>query len=231
MYQIYYNWGFVWVSSGECHFNTYLDNNQFHFVAYGFTYKKYDWLYKVRDTYESWTNMTSLAPYRFNREVSEGGTMYSNHYEFDYVNSKIYSTSSKEGVQNPIDTLNLSECIFDAVSLIYYTRTINFDNYKEGDLVPLKVILDGEVFETHIKYLGKEKIKLKGDRVFNTIKFSTLLIEGSIFKGEEDMNVWVTDDKNRLPVRIEAEILVGSINGVLLKESGLTYPLISEIIE
>lgn len=35
------------------------------------------------------------------------------------------------------------------------------------------------------------------------------------------MTVWVTDDKNRLPVYIEAPIIIGSVRAELLSFSGL----------
>jgi hypothetical protein len=80
------------------------------------------------------------------------------------------------------------------------------------------------VYNLYIRYLGKEEVKTKYDK-FNAIKFKALLIPGTIFKGGEDMTVWVSDDQNRLPVRIESQILIGSIKIDMASYKNLRYPL------
>ena len=72
------------------------------------------------------------------------------------------------------------------------------------------MFIDDKTYGLYVRYLGKEVIKTKYGR-FNAIKFKPLLIEGTIFKGGEKMTVWVTDDANRIPVRIESPISVGSV--------------------
>jgi len=69
--------------------------------------------------------------------------------------------------------------------------------------------------------LGKVVLKTKDGNKYNCIKFSALLIEGTIFKGGEDLFVWVTDDENRIPVMIEAKIIVGSVKALLSGTEGL----------
>ena len=72
------------------------------------------------------------------------------------------------------------------------------------------MFLDDQVYNLYIRYLGKEQIKTRYG-TFNTIKIRPLLIEGTIFKGGEKMTVWVSDDANHVPVRVDSPILVGSI--------------------
>ncbi|HSH53034.1 MAG TPA: DUF3108 domain-containing protein, partial [Bacteroidales bacterium] len=82
-----------------------------------------------------------------------------------------------------------------------------------------------------VRFLGREVIKLHNKQKFKTIKFSALLVEGTIFKGGEDLLIWVTDDLNRIPVLIEAKILIGSVKATLLSTENLKFPLDSEITE
>ncbi|MBL4623824.1 MAG: DUF3108 domain-containing protein, partial [Flavobacteriales bacterium] len=97
--------------------------------------------------------------------------------------------------------------------------------------VPLVLILGGERTEIYVRYLGKEQVEIEGVGTFSTVKFSALLIEGTMFSGGEDMYIWLTDDKNRFPVRVKADILIGSVNAILKQYSGLKYPLVSKINE
>lgn len=86
------------------------------------------------------------------------------------------------------------------------------------------MVLDNEVHNLYIKYEGREVIKTKYGR-FNAIKFKPLLIKGTIFEGGEKMTVWVTDDANKIPIRIESPIVVGSVKVDMMGYKGLRYPM------
>jgi hypothetical protein len=80
----------------------------------------------------------------------------------------------------------------------------------------------------YLRYLGKETIKTKYGK-FKAIKFKPLLIKGTIFEGGEKMTVWVSDDKNHIPLRIESPISVGSVKIDMISYRNLRYPLTSLI--
>ena len=90
------------------------------------------------------------------------------------------------------------------------------------------MFLDNAVNNLYIKYLGKEQIKTKYG-TFNAIKFKPLLVKGTIFEGGEKMTVWVTDDANHVPIRIESPIAVGSVKVDMMGYSNLRHPLSSLI--
>ena len=127
------------------------------------------------------------------------------------------------------DTLALPACTFDVISLSYYARNLDFEGLEVNDTIPVSVIIDNELFNLYIRYLGKELMKTKDGSRYNCIKFSALLVEGTIFKGGEDLFVWVTDDKNRIPVLVEAKILVGSVKALLISTIGLRYKMTAKL--
>ncbi|MBT6438379.1 MAG: DUF3108 domain-containing protein [Flavobacteriales bacterium] len=231
-YNVTYDWGFVTLNAGEVIFEV---NNEkksgkdvYHIEGTGRTYENYDWMYKVRDKYDTWVDTTDLSPNEFWRTADEGGAKYSNYYTFDRTVDSIYTKSTTEDIEK-LDTLAHEDCLFDVLSLVYYCRTVNFDSLEINQKVPLVLILGGERTEIFIRYLGKEVQEVEDVGSFNTIKFSALLVEGSMFSGGEDMYIWLTDDKNRLPIRVQAEIWVGSVNSVLRSYKGLKYSVISKI--
>lgn len=122
------------------------------------------------------------------------------------------------------DTLDFPENVFDVLSMIYYARCIPWEKYTKGDLIPIRLILDNEVYDTYIRYLGKEQKKIDDGSLVDCIKFQPKLIEGTIFPGGENMSVWVSDDKNRVPVYIQTPILVGNIKAILKSSQSLKYP-------
>ncbi len=204
-YKIYYHFGKMNASAGEVTFSTKLDSYQgktvYHVIGDGKTYKSYDWFFKVRDVYESFIDTATLLPLKFVRNVHEGSYTAFNNVQFNHNTNKAVST---RGVY-PI-----KDCTQDVLSMIFYARNIDYNKYKPLDKIPFTMYLDDESFDLSIKYIGKEKIKI-GQGLFKAIKFQPQLIKGTLFKEDEKMIVWVTDDANHIPLRIESEITVGAI--------------------
>jgi hypothetical protein len=199
--------------------STINNRKSYHVVGIGETRGAFDWFFKVRDRYETYIDVESLMPWIFIRRVEEGSYSKSQNVTFNHFKN----TATSEKVTIPVP-----EYVQDLVSAFFYARTLDFANASPGAVFPINAYLDDEVFEMNIKYIGKEQIHTKLG-TFNCIKFRPLLLEGRVFKEEEDMTVWVTDDRNRIVVRAEANILVGSIKMDLKGYSGLANPLSSKI--
>lgn len=228
-YKIYYNWGAIWVAAGEASFGaTKVEVNDqpvYHFTGLGSTYSKYDWFYKVNDKYESYADTLTLKPLRFKRDVHEGSNYAYDDYVFNHRNKKVYTSERRDSKLVKFDSLSITPCTNDVLTAIYYARCIDFSSYKINDTIPVTFVLDGEVFPSYVRYLGTEVIHSDLLGSVRCIKFRPKLIAGTLFKGGEGMTVWVTDDKNRMPVYVETEILVGTIKVQLLKYSGLRNKL------
>ena len=123
----------------------------------------------------------------------------------------------------------MPDCVQDVMSAVYYARNIQFDKYQVNDKIPFSMFLDNQIYNIYIKYLGKEVVKTKYGR-FNAIKFKPLLVKGTMFEGGEKMTVWVTDDENHIPVRIESPIVVGSVKADMMDFANLRHPL-SSLVE
>ncbi len=232
-YEVYYNWGFIWLNAGEAEFDvkteTYNNQKVYFFDSYGSSYKGYDWIFKVRDSYKSYLDMNTFQPLWFHRKTYEGGYSVNNIYSFNQSKRQIYSSS--ENSKKPLvkDTLEMKNCTYDVLSLIYLARNMDFSSMKINDTMPVTAVIDNEIYQLYIRYLGKEVMKTKDGQEYHCIKFSALLVEGTMFRGGEDLFVWVTDDKNRIPLLVEAKILVGSVKAILAGSSGLRNPVTSKI--
>jgi hypothetical protein len=80
----------------------------------------------------------------------------------------------------------------------------------------------------YIRYVGKETIKTKYGK-FNALKIKPLLLKGQIFEGGENMTVWITDDANHIPVRVESPLVVGKVKIDMMSHENLRHPLTSLI--
>lgn len=222
-YQIFYSVIGIYVNAGYASFSTELENYNgkpvYHITGNGTSNTKYDWIFKVRDRYESYIDTTTLKPYKFIRDVQEGDFKMYDNVTF---NHQANTAVNKTGVYKT------PSCVQDVLSMIYYTRNLNFENYKPNDRIPFNMFLDNETHNLYIKYLGKETIKTSYGK-FKAIKFKPLLIKGTVFEGGEGMTVWVSDDDNHIPLRIESPIVVGSVKVDLVGYVNLRNPFTSAI--
>ncbi len=220
-YTVFYSVVGMYINAGTATFSTTLErmNNKpvYHVVGTGSSNSKYDWIFKVRDKYESYIDTANLQPLKFIRNVDEGGYKKYENITFNQTANTAITTDGVYKVPN---------CIQDVLSSIYYARNINFNQYKPGDKIPFDMFLDNEVFHLYIRYLGKEVVKTKYGK-FRAIKFKPLLVKGTMFEGGEKMTVWVTDDPNHIPLRIESPISVGSVKVDMMQYRGLRHPLTS----
>ena len=173
----------------------------YHVVGTGNTVGAFDWFFKVRDRYESVVDKDAMIPWMFIRRVNEGGYIINQNVSFNHYKDSAYSEKK---------TISIPENTQDLISAFYYARTLDFANAKEGDIFPIMGYLDDATIPLNLKFLGREEVKTKKG-TFRCVKFRPMLQEGRVFKDQEDMTVWISDDNNRIPVRVQTDILIGSI--------------------
>lgn len=222
-FKVWYNMSMIWVGAGEANFNVNSTNlngrSVYHVTAEGKTLKSYEWFYKVRDVYESWLDAQTMHPVKFARNVDEGGFKINDLVTFNHSTGRATSNAG---------TFKVPSCIQDVISVIYYARSIDYNSYQPGAKIPFSLFLDDQVYSMYIRYIGKEKIETRYG-TFHAIKIAPLLIKGSLFKGGEDMKIWISDDANHIPLRIDSPILVGSIKVDMMGYDNLRNPLSSLI--
>jgi hypothetical protein len=223
VFKAYYNMSPIWIQAGNAEFTVaseMLDKKKvYHISGIGRTQKSYEWFYKVNDKYETYLDQETLFPQRFVRNVNEGGFKIYNYVNFNHSSGKAVSTNG---------VFDVPKCTQDVLSAVYFARNIDYNKYKKGDKIPFSMFLDDKVYDLYIRYVGKEQIETKYGK-FNAIKIAPLLIDGTIFKGGEKMEVWVSDDANHIPLRISSPILIGSIKVDMMQYSGLRNPFTSLI--
>ena len=109
------------------------------------------------------------------------------------------------------------------VSVYYFLRNkIDVVNLKKGDEIVTDMFFDKENFGFKLKYLGEEVIRTKFGKV-KTLKFRPYVMAGRVFKEEESLTLWVSNDRNRIPLRIKADLAIGSLRADLEAFKGLKH--------
>ena len=229
VYKVYYNWNFVWLAAGEVVMRVQEKGNQYHISAHGRTYKSYEWFYKVRDKYDTYIDKETLLPNVSIRDVAEGKYRLYDEITFDKRRNIATSKRGKSKETAEVKEYPIESCMHDLLSIIYYARNLNFDNLNAGDQVPVKIFIDKETWPLKVVYKGKDdNKKIKGEGRYETILFSPEVIVGDIFKEGTEMNVWVSDDKNKIPLLIESPVSVGSVKAVFKEYRGLRHEMNAE---
>jgi hypothetical protein len=230
-FEVSYNWGPIWVDAGLVTFSVekdkYLGKESYYFKSTGKTYTSYDLFYKVRDYYESWVDPQTFRSCEFRRNIYEGGYKLLNTLRFDYPNNRVISNTKSNNNPQRKDTLKMMPEFFDMLSAVYYTRTLNLSNLPTDYKVPIWVLIDDAYYAIYIRSQGKEVVEAKDGKKYRCTKFAAKMVQGTIFKGDEDVTVWVTDDENKIPIYIEAKIIVGTVKAYLAEMKGVKNPLTS----
>ncbi len=193
----------------------------YHVIGKGWTTGAIRWFFKVKDKYESFIDKTTGAPYKFIRNIDEGGHTKNIEIEFDHLNNKAHVYNKKKKRKKIIGT---KPNIQDMVSTYYYLRnSIDVENLKKGDEITINMFFDEENYGFKLKYLGTELIKTQFGKV-NSLKFRPYVMAGRVFKEEESLTLWVSNDQNKVPLRIKADLAVGSLRADLDAFKGLKYP-------
>ncbi|PJC06544.1 MAG: DUF3108 domain-containing protein [Flavobacteriaceae bacterium CG_4_9_14_0_8_um_filter_34_30] len=176
--------------------------------------------FKVEDIYETYMDKQKDIPYRFIRNIDEGGHTKNLQVDFDHKKRKALVFNKKHNTQ---ETISFPEGVQDMISTFYYLRNqIDRTKLKEGDFTDVNMFYGDENFKFRLKFLRKEVIKTKFGSI-STLVFRPYVESGRVFKEKESLTVWISDDDNKIPLKIKADLAVGSINADLDEYKGLKH--------
>tara|TARA_R110000823_G_scaffold93664_10_gene204954 strand:- start:172 stop:942 length:771 start_codon:yes stop_codon:yes gene_type:complete len=191
-----------------------------HVVGKGYTTGLTKAFFKVSDDYQSFFDKETGKPYQFLRKIDEGGYK---KYQEGFFNQNNNSVFIKDYKNNTEKTFKVPENVQDIVSSFYYLRNHqDIDKLKEGESISIDMFFDDETTKFKLKYIGKEDISTKFGEV-SCMVFRPYVQAGRVFKEEESLTIWVSDDENKIPVRIKASLAVGSIKADLNEYKGLKH--------
>ena len=197
------------------------DRPCWHIVGKGFTHPGYDWIYKIRDQYETYIDQESLLSWAFKRHIREGGFEHYSETHFDhYTHKAAYINNKKQ-----ITEYDVPPGIQDVISAFYHARTKHrADDLKIGDRISLQNFLDRKTFDLEAELLARESIKVDG-RTFQALKFDLMIEEAGLITDGSTIQFWISDDQNKVPLRIKSDLMIGSLKADLIEWKNLMYEL------
>ena len=193
----------------------------YHIVVDGKTAGSFDVFFKVRNRYESYIDRSTTLPYYYTENRREGKYRRSDKVTFDHDAKKI---TAKTG------TYPFKGMVFDLPSAYYFARNLDLSKIKIGDEITLQYFSEKKVETLGITYVGKENVNCALG-TFNCLKFSPTIVPGRIFKKDSKLYLWITNDGNRIPVKAQVEILVGTVTLEITSAKGLKYPPNQQVVK
>ncbi len=229
VYKAYYNWKFVWIPAGEAEFHIKENNETFEITVKGKTYKAYDSFFRVRDYFHSVIDKNTMYPRYFVRIVEEGDYRKFDSIVFNQDQQYAISFNGKYRESAVRKRIPLNQCSHDLLSVLYFMRNTDIKKNKVGNRIPTRILFDETIYPISVKYDEKlDNFKIKELGTYDVIRVIPDLIAGNVFKEGNLMQIYVSNDENKLPLLIESPLSVGSAKAVLKSYSGLRYPLVKK---
>lgn len=181
----------------------------------------FGWTTKIQDLWQSYVDTAAIVPMRFYREIKENNYRLTETTEFDHINQKAKVTWFKKN-KNDVKTEVYEAPTYsqDIISGYYFLRTLDYENMSKGDTVSMNAFFQDEYYDFKLLYLGKEKVYSKFGRIESFV-MSPIMPENRLFYGDHPIKFWISDDENRVPIKVNAELLVGAVEVNLVKHKGL----------
>jgi hypothetical protein len=224
-YKLYYQLDFIWIAAGEAVFRVKDLGDRYHVTIEGRTISAFEWFYKVEDKYESFIDKKTLLPISFSRDIREGKYMWWDKFTFDQKNHKVHAVKGGPNKPTKYYAVDLSGCMHDMISIVYYVRNLDFSRYQAGDQFPVKVFVEQE-YPLQVEVRAKnQETKIRNMGMYKTHLIRPQVVSGHFFNDDTRMDVYVSADNNRIPLMIESPVSVGKVKAVLSSYKGLRYPL------
>jgi hypothetical protein len=191
----------------------------YHIVGTGQSKGAFNFFFKVDDKFETYLDEQALIPWYFTRRTREGGYKKDDEVTFRQYHGIAVSRNAVK---------KIPENTQDIMSVFYYARTLDITGVKPGESFPLSFFLDDSLYTSKIVFLGRDQIKTELGTI-NCLKFKPMVLKGEVFNEPYPMELWITDDLNRLPVMVRSAVIVGSVKMELIGYEGLKNPFSSRV--
>ncbi len=197
---------------------------------YGRTSGMVDWVAKVNDHWGAYVDSAALIPHISYRNIREGNYRKDEVVRFDHrvnlIETKV--VDKKTGNFKEPKVYVAPDGIRDMLAGAMYLRTVDFSKMKKGDKFVINGFFEDTFYDLELIYRGTEKVKTKAGK-FNAIKLAPVIPDNELFDGEDSVVAWVTNDDNKMPLKIQAKMFIGNVSVELSNYQNVKHPLLSKI--
>ena len=177
---------------------------------------------KIQDEWQSYVDTVSLQPVQFSRQIEEAGYYLKEKVDFNKKSAKV-TWEKRDKVKN-YENYDVPTNVHDIVSAYYFLRNINYTKMKIGDRTSVKAFFEDKLYDFQVEYRGKDVVKTKIGKV-NAIRLVPIMPDNDLFEGNDSIHFWLSDDKNKIPLKVKAKMFVGAVEVDIKSFEGLKHDL------
>ena len=199
--------------------------------GHGRTLPFYNLFFSLDDRYTLLVDPATQRTEVFESDIHEGSYTFRSRYDYDWQQMQVATRWRKRQNPEQYKTMPLSDESMDAISLFFNMRTAAAADFSPGERRQLRMVLEDTIRSLTYRFIGRETVKVRRLGTFRTLKFACTIgtSEGFSFTDGDEFFLWISDDDNKLPLRLESPIRVGSVRASLAEVSGTKYPLDSRV--
>lgn len=233
-FDVYFKWGILMPKAGEATLSMknddFLGKDVYKQQLLFKTTSMFDKIYKMRDTVESYTTR-NLESVFYQKRVNEGGYYLVDETAFNHkkVNPHVMS---KRFDRNRVKFDTLMVCsqnqMFDMLNISLFFRGMNFSNLQVGEERTANVVVGRDIIKSIFRYDGQAIVE-RDNVKYKTLKITVDIFDEAFQESKEALEIWVSDDKNRVPIKIRAKLKIGAAEVYLSSLTGNIHPFSARI--
>jgi hypothetical protein len=172
--------------------------------------------FKVEDDYSSNLN-SALCGQSLQMTTFEGSRQRETKVTFDSASRKASYVERDRAKNAVISTheIDIPPCVHDVIGGLYFLRTLNLEPGQSAE-VPVS---DGKKSAmAKVEAQQREDVKTPGG-TFKTIRCEIHVFNDVLYRRQAHLYIWLTDDRRKLPVRVQVrmQFAIGTITLLLEK--------------
>lgn len=233
-YDLYFKWGLVNTKAGTSTLKTvserYSNKDAYKMTMTAKSSGMVNKVFSINDTLSAYATK-DLIPLAYHKNAEEGGDHTIENMTYTYGASgevSVHTKRTKNGEEKFDEVIKSNSCVYDLISVVFYARTLDYSTMKKGDEVRVDFISGKRKSYMLIEYQGTENMKANDDKTYSCLKLVLSVMnanEKAFEDKQEAMKVYITNDDNRMPVRLDSKLNVGSTRAILKSYKGNKYPV------
>lgn len=194
--------------------------------AYGETLGFVSWITKVNDQWGAYIDTAAIVTHVSYRKIKEGNYRKDEviTYDHDKLQAEVKVLDKETGKYGEPKYYKTPDNVRDMVAGFLYLRVIDLAKHKVGDTLSVSGFFEDTPYNMKIMYQGKENVNTKIGKI-PCHKLVPVMPDNKLFDGENSITCWISADDNRIPIKIQAKMFIGSTGIELIGFKGLRNQL------
>lgn len=170
----------------------------------------------LRDYWSAQIDTETILPVKTEMRKKEG--RYRKEETVIYQMDKGYARITSPQNKPVTTTINGPKELLDLISAYYFLRSKPVSEKKPGSRWSAQALVDSKIYELVLVVKSKEVIETEAGKK-SSIKTNILLPKNNLFKEEDAIRLWISDDEYQVPLKVQVNLKIGFLTIDLIEYS------------